>query len=369
MGAASIPPPPRWLRRALGAAWPFLAVVVTGLAVPVVVAGALHSLVDRRARLFRVSVLTVLLMWVDVRMLLGCWRLEAELDEEDGPQWREAHERLFVGTLDRMMLLAKRWVGFEVVLADRMHFGEEATPLIAFARHAGPGDSFALAWLLSRTAGRLPRVVLAEALRWDPGIDTILTRLDSYFVPSRTGSGEDRVRGVTRLAESLEPDEVLLLFPEGRNWSPERQLHLIERLRERGAYLRAWRAARYRNVLPPRTGGVVACLSARPDADVMIVAHAGFGRLTGIRDVWEAVPFTNRPFLVKTWTYAAASLPDDPEGIAAWLDDHWGEVDAWVDEQYAAGGPLGQVGPWLHGATTAPDPGADDRREPTGGST
>ncbi|HYN29851.1 MAG TPA: META domain-containing protein [Dermatophilaceae bacterium] len=353
MGAANIPPPPRWLRPVLQAAWPVLGAVVTTLAVPVVVVGALHSLVDRRARLFRMTVLGVGLMWVDIRMLAGCLRLEAQLDREDGAVWRDAHERLFVESLDRIMWLARRWVGFEVVLADRMHFGAAATPLVAFARHAGPGDSFALAWLLSRTAGRLPRVVLAEALRWDPGVDRMLGALDAYFVPSGRGSGEDRAQGVAALARSLEPDDVLLLFPEGRNWSVNRQLDLIERLRERGAHLRAWRAARFRNVLPPRTGGVVACLSARPDADVMIVAHAGFGRLAGIRDIWDAVPFTGRPFLVKTWTYAASTLPHDPDGIAQWLDEHWAEVDTWVEEQYAATGPLGRLGEGAGGRPNA----------------
>lgn len=341
MSATRVPPPPHALRPVISVAWPALGVLVTAVAVPVVILGALHSLVDRRARLFRVSILVVLLMWADIRMLLRCRRLPDQPAAGEEEAWRRAHERVLGQTLDEMMVLARRWVGFEVRLTDRMRFGADATPLIAFARHAGPGDSLALAWLLAGTAHRLPRIVLAEALRWDPGVSTLLTRLDSYFVPSRTGAGDDKVRGVTQLAGSLRPEDVLLLFPEGQNWSPARQLRLIESLRAKGADLRAWRAARLRNVLPPRTGGVVAALTARPDADVMIVAHAGFGRLTTVRQIWEAVPFTDRPFLVKTWTYAARTLPDDAAGIARWLEEHWSEIDEWVEEQYRVEEPGG----------------------------
>jgi 1-acyl-sn-glycerol-3-phosphate acyltransferase len=332
MGMRAVPPPPLAVRRVLHVLWPAVGVLVTALATPVLVAGAFAALVDRRARLFRITAVVVLLMWVDIGMLIGCWRLWLACPTKDGPTWLEDHERLLVSSLDRAMVVGRRWVGFEVRLADRMHLGSVDTPLVAFARHAGPADSIALAWLLSRTAGRLPRIVLADALRWDPAVDTILTRLHSYFVPSEDGSGNDRLRGVAALASSLRAQDVLLLFPEGQNWSPRRRRKLIEILHERGDSLRAARASRLRHVLPVRTRGPVACLTARPDADVMVVAHAGFERLTSLRQIYEAVPFTRRPFLVKAWTYAADELPDDESGIAAWIEQQWDEVDTWVGE-------------------------------------
>ena len=222
------------VRRVLHVVWPLVGVLVTGLMVPVIVAGAFMVVVDRRARLFRASCLAVVLMWVDIRMLLGCWALWARSPDHSSPTWREDHERLFSQALDSLMYYARRWVRLEVVLADRMHFGSDAEPLITLARHAGPADSLAIAWLLSRTVGRLPRIVLAEALRWDPGIDTILSRLDSFFVPSGTGSGEDRLTGLTRMAESMDDGDVFVIFPEGQNWTPSRRAGLIRRLRSRG---------------------------------------------------------------------------------------------------------------------------------------
>ncbi|MGG5260762.1 1-acyl-sn-glycerol-3-phosphate acyltransferase [Phycicoccus avicenniae] len=329
MGARSIPPPPPAVRHALAPVWPLVAVLVTGLMVPVVVVGALHSLVDRRARLFRCACLAVLLLWVDIRMLVRCWTLGAGNRDTASPEWREAHEALLSDALDSLMYYTRRWLGLEVRLTDRMHFGTEDHALLAFARHAGPFDSLAVAWLLARTAGRLPRIVLAEALRWDPGVDTILTRLDSFFVPS---AGEDRLAGVRGMASTLEPRDVLLIFPEGQNWTPTRRARLIEKLRRGGDQRRAERAERLVNVLPPKTRGAWAAREARPDADIMVVAHAGFGQLSTLRSIWAAIPFRDRPFLVRTWTWRSADVPDDAEGFAAWLDARWDEVDAWVTE-------------------------------------
>ena len=247
------------------------------------------------------------------------------------------------------MFYTRRWLGLEVRLTDRMHFGTEGRPLIALARHAGPFDSLAVAWLLARTAGRLPRIVLAEALRWDPGIDTILTRLDSFFVPS---AGEDRLAGVRGMAASLGGGDVLLLFPEGENWTPTRRARLIERLRQRGDHRQAARAEALVNVLPPKTRGAWAARAARPEADVMIVAHAGYGQLSDARLVWGAMPFRGRPFLVRTWTHRAEDVPDDPVAFGAWLDARWDEVDAWVTLHTDEGGIPERTGPPVPG-----DPG------------
>ncbi len=349
MGARSIPPPPPAVRRALAPLWPLVAVLVTGLMVPVVVAGAFHALVDRRARLFRVSCLAVLLLWVDIRMLVRCWTLGAGDRDTASPEWREAHETLLSDALDSLMYYTRRWLGLEVHLTDRMHFGTEDHALLALARHAGPFDSLAVAWLLARTAGRLPRIVLAEALRWDPGVDTILTRLDSFFVPS---AGEDRLAGVRGMAAGLDPDDVLLIFPEGQNWTPSRRATLIERLRLRGEHLRADRAEELVNVLPPKTRGAWAARTARPDADVMVVAHAGYGHLSTMRSIWDAIPFRDRPFLVRTWTWRSADVPDDEDAFEAWLDERWGEVDAWVTAHTSADGLPEPTPPGAPGTTT-----------------
>ncbi len=114
MGARSIPPPPLMVRRVLHVLWPLVGVVVTGLMLPVIVAGAFMVVVDRRARLFRASCLAVVLMWVDIRMLLGCWALWAKSPDHSSPTWRDDHEKLFSQALDSLMYYARRWVKLEV---------------------------------------------------------------------------------------------------------------------------------------------------------------------------------------------------------------------------------------------------------------
>lgn len=332
MGMDSLPPPPLFVRRILRVLWPPIMVLVTALAFPAFLLGCAHALVDRRARLLRLTGMVVLLGWADVRMLIGCWRLWLASPREDSPTWRQDHEQLLADTLDEVMTIAQKWGGFRVELAEPMGLGSARTPLIALSRHAGPADSLALAWLLMHTARRTPRIVLANALRWDPSVDLILSRLESYFVPSGGGSGSDRVQGVADLASSLGPDDVLLIFPEGQNWSPSRRAGLIERWRRTGREPLADRATELWNVLPPKAAGAGAAAGARPDADIMVIAHAGFERLTGPAEIWDAVPFDKRPFLVRAWTYGADEVPRSPEAFGTWLDEHWTMIDHWVEE-------------------------------------
>ena len=222
MGMSGIPAPPALLARVLRVIWPLMAALVT--------------------------------VWLDLQLLLGCWRLRLADPRGTSDTWIEDHEVLMLDVLDTAIRLGRKWVGFEVVLDAPMDLGDPEAPLIALSRHAGPADSVAVAWLLYRTGGRLPRIVLAAALRWDPGIDLILTRLGSSFVPSRTGAGEDRVGRVRGLAASLDEDDALLLFPEGQNWTPHRRRQLIEQLRAAGRWARLRQAERLRHVLPPNPG-------------------------------------------------------------------------------------------------------------------
>jgi hypothetical protein len=82
------------------------------------------------------------------------------------------------------------------------------------------------------------------------------------------------------------------------------------------------------NVLPPRFGGVLACLDARPELQVVIVAHAGLDRVTSMRQGFEALPFRT-PMTVRMWP--AAKVPDTDADRKAWLTTEWAVVDEWID--------------------------------------
>ena len=222
-------------------------------------------LVDRRARLFRAASLAVILMWVDIRMLVGCWALWAQSPDHSSPTWREDHERLFVQALDSLMYYARRWVNLEVRLADRMHFGSDAEPLTraGAARRAGRLARHRVAALAHRGSAAAHRAGRGAALgpgdRHDPHPAPVLLRPVGVPAAGRTASA-----GLTRMAESMDDGDVFVIFPEGQNWTPGRRAGYIRRLRERGELARARRAEELRNVLPPKTRGAWAARVGPP---------------------------------------------------------------------------------------------------------
>ncbi|MCW2524854.1 MAG: phospholipid/glycerol acyltransferase, partial [Frankiales bacterium] len=199
-------------------------------------------------------------------------------------------------------------------------------------RHAGPGDSFLLVHLLIAHFDRCPKVVLKQALQWDPGLDVVLTRLACYFLPSKSGAGEDRTDAVAELARGLVEGDALLLFPEGGNWTPRRHRRAVAHLFGTGQRRRARQAMRLSHVLPPRPGGALACLTERPDADVLVVAHRGLGDLVNPRQMWQALPLGQRRMTIRPLCYPAADVPRESQAALGWLDARWAELDAWIDE-------------------------------------
>lgn len=325
-------PPPSWLQVVLRLLYPPFAVLVTLAALPLMVLGALLWPIDRRLRLTRVTFLAVYFMWEDVGVLLHCLFLSVRTPTDRGERWVRQHEELVAHALDNFLRTAERWAGFHVVVEGELHLGDPSRPVVVLSRHAGPADSVALAWLLGHRGGRVPRIVLAAGLLWDPGLAMVLKRLKAYFVPSRTGAGDDRTQGMQRLADHLGPRDALLMFPEGRNWTVHRQEAEVARLSAAGESERAEQAALWRWVLPPRYRGVQTILAARPDADVTIIAHTGLELFDSPLDIWRGIPFgPDEGLLVRTTTYPAAEVPREPEAIVEWLDERWTEVNAWVE--------------------------------------
>jgi hypothetical protein len=103
-------------------------------------------------------------------------------------------------------------------------------------------------------------------------------------------------------------------------------MHLLRAGRRREA-----RSARARDaVLPPRPGGTLACLQARPDADVLVIAHAGLDTLVTPGQIWRALPVHERPMRVSWWLCPAESVPREDDAAQEWLRRQWDEVDARV---------------------------------------
>ena len=315
--------------------------ILSALCVPLFVIAVLLWPIDRKLRVARVLAILLVFLWIDAGLITGCWHIwlkhaiKGELRGgmlQQSQSWRDEHERLLLDALDTIMEHVQRWVGLRVEFEEPIDFGSERSPLLVFARHAGPGDSVVLAWLITSYAGRLPRIVLKDILRWDPGVGAVLARLQSYFVPSGSGAGDDRARPVRELAESLDTMDALLLFPEGKNWTPSRWREDIRRLEADGETARAELAQERRFVLPTRPRGVVTAMTARPDAEVMVAAHTGLELLVSPWQIFTAIPLTDHPFLIRTWTYTDAQTPKGEQEIAQWIDEKWTLVNDWVAE-------------------------------------
>ncbi|GAA1862882.1 lysophospholipid acyltransferase family protein [Pseudonocardia ailaonensis] len=203
--------------------------------------------------------------------------------------------------------------------------------VIVLARHCGPGDSLFIAWLLSVHHGLRLRVVLTALLRLQPSVDLAGDHLPLCFVgPGVFGRGRRRAREcVEDVARSMTAGDALLLFPEGENYSRERWRRALGKLVASGAVRRVQRMRRNTYTLPPRLGGILAALTAAPDADVVFLAHSGFTDDGRDRPLWR-LPI-HRTLLVHTTRVAAADVPrHDDAALSSWLDAAWTDVDEWI---------------------------------------
>lgn len=325
----SLPAPPYWLRLVLQGIYPLVGIFLSLIFVVVAPFMLLLWPWDRRLALLRCLFLTIYVMWEDIGLVVECWYLRLRSPRGTSPTWDEDHFALIRQALDNVLFTAGKVAGFRIDVEGVITVGRPGHPLVVVSRHAGFADSLAIAWLLASTAGRIPRIVLADVMLWDPGIAMVLQRLDSYFVPSRSGAGDDRTRGVAELASTLASNDAMLIFPEGRNWTPDRQEALVEHLRGRGEHERADRVESRRWVLEARSRGVAAIRDNAPEADVMVVAHTGLDMLTGPGPVVRAVPFRNR-LLFRGITHRSEDVPTEPGEVAQWLDAEWDEVNSWV---------------------------------------
>ncbi|MGH9100970.1 MAG: 1-acyl-sn-glycerol-3-phosphate acyltransferase, partial [Acidimicrobiales bacterium] len=204
---------------------------------------------------------------------------------------------------------------------------EADSPVLVVARHGGPGDSFSLVHLLLTRYSRHVRVVLKDVLQLDPAIDLLLNRLGACFINRRSERATDAMR---RLVRDAGPRDALLLFPEGANWTPERRRRAIRHLWAEKKRRAAYAATLMDHVLPPRSGGVLACLEEKPEISVVVVAHTGLDRIVTVQEGWRQLPF-KCPMAVRIWP--AAPPPSTTEERLRWLTTEWAIVDEWIDLQ------------------------------------
>src|SRR5699024_8961517 len=179
----SLPAPPTWLRVLMQIAYPFVGAVLSLVFIGLAAVTLLLWPIDRRLALPRCLLLTMWFVWGDIGIVARCWWLRVRSPFGRSRTWEQDHLDAIVETLKSVMHAARVLVGFRIETEGELQLGRPGRPLVVISRHAGPADSLALGWLLAR-AGRIPRIVLADAMLWDPGVATVPHRPDSYFQPS-----------------------------------------------------------------------------------------------------------------------------------------------------------------------------------------
>ncbi len=324
--------PPRWIRVMVITPIVFIATALVTVASPLLhVVLAFIDIVDRKDwRFTRMGGLGIALCVTEFFGLVACfvlwvgsgfgWRIGS-------PRFQRAHNRVFGWWLELVTRALRFYLGFEflVPMTERID-----GPILTFARHAGPGDAFLLARTVIRDYKRQLRMLGTHRLLWDPFMNHMMLRLPNVFLEQKPRRGRDQSAEITKMCATMGDDSVVIIFPEGGNWTPSRWKQSIETLETLGERERATRAARMTHVLPPRSAAVAAALDARDDMTVVFVAHEGLDDLYSLSQIWRNIPL-RRTVRASYWSIAEHEIPTDRAELTSWLYNQWALVDEWIE--------------------------------------
>jgi hypothetical protein len=329
--------PPAAVRRPITVTvWLVMSVICLALSPLLLVLAALVSAVTGRPQALIFTRLVVTYFVLEFSTLIAC-----------GVLWLASGGGLLIGTqpFQRLHYRLLRWFvhGFArrcLALFDVSVAAEEPTaasraleseaPLLFFSRHAGPGDTILLIDRLLTRFDRLPSVVFKQSVALDPCVDVIGHRLPHAVLD--TAEKEECEARIQEVAAGLGRRGVLVLFPEGGNFTPERRRRAIRKLWRTGRQTEAARAERMSHVLPPRPTGALAALRGNPEADVIFSAHSGLGLSAFPSEIWHDPPL-GKTFNTRMWLSPAAERPLDPDAQVAWVYDWWKRLDKWIEDQ------------------------------------
>jgi 1-acyl-sn-glycerol-3-phosphate acyltransferase len=327
-------PPPAVRRPVTITVWLLVSIVCLALSPLLLLLAALTSRLTGRPQALIFTRLAIVYFALELAVLIAC-----------GGLWLAACAGLLIGTppFQRLHLallrhfvhgFARRWIALlEVEVAEEEGAAarralQDDGPLLLFSRHAGPGDTVLLIDRLLSGYGRSPSVVFKESVAIDPCVDLIAHRLPHAVLD--THDRKECEQRIEEVAAGLGSRGVLLLFPEGGNFTAQRRRTAIRSLRRRGHRRQAARADELQHVLAPRPGGALAALRGNPEAGVVFAAHTGLGLAAFPREIWRQAPLA-RTFSSVMWLVPAAERPTDPDAQVQWLEDWWRRLDDWIE--------------------------------------
>jgi len=316
--------------------WVVLSIVVLALSPLLYAAGALAAAILRRPQPLLLVRFAIAYFALELRILCWCgvlWIASGFGAQIRSPRFRALHYKLvrtFVCTLaHRLRSLLDIDIDPEMP-GDVQRALEADQPLLFFSRHAGPGDTLLLVDLLLRVYDRLPSAVFKDTLAIDPCIDLVGHRLPQAILD--TSDREESEERIEEVARSLGPRGILVLFPEGGNFTPERRGRALRKLWRKGRRRAARQAREMEHVMPPQPTGACAAMRGQPDAGVIFSAHTGLGLAAFPKEIWRHTPIGGT-LHTQMWLARAADRPADSEEQIEWLYGWWQRIDDWLDEQ------------------------------------
>jgi 1-acyl-sn-glycerol-3-phosphate acyltransferase len=245
-------------------------------------------------------------------------------------------------TVDRMvtwnLLLQRIWARTLFTGATRLFSmrvavtGAEALkpgPVFLFSRHASTLDTLLPAVFASHPYTLRLGHVMKRELLWDPCLDIVGQRTRNAFIRRGSDARDREIGLLRRLAAAVGDRDGVLLFPEGTRFSRTKRERALAHLADTKQWARLARARRLHHVLPLRRGGALALLEARPDVDVVFLAHVGFDGAATLNDIWRG-KLIGRTIRLCFWRVPSAEIPRTMRDRVEWLDTQWERVDAWV---------------------------------------
>jgi 1-acyl-sn-glycerol-3-phosphate acyltransferase len=304
-----------------------LALLVAVALSPLLVLAGLAVDVARRARALGATRLVVLVLGVLVIETVGlCALLHVALTTRPGTRAR----------VDRALAVQRRYTEAHLANVRRalsVRFvveGDDVVspgPLLVFCRHASIVDVLIPGAFVASAHRIALRYVLKRELLAEPCLDVAGHWLPNAFVDRSGADSRGAIAAIRALAADLGRDEGVLIYPEGTRFTARKRRALLDGLEGEA---RA-RVARLRHLLPIRRGGSLALLDT-PGCDVLVVGHHGLEGFARLGELWRG-HLVGRTVTVRFWREPAAAIPEGDDARAAWLDDRWVRLDAWLEER------------------------------------
>jgi 1-acyl-sn-glycerol-3-phosphate acyltransferase len=315
-------------------AWLLMSIACLVLSPLLLAVAAIASALTRKPQPLLLARLLIAYFARELAVLIACgalWVASGAGLQMRSPRFQRLHYRLlewFIGGLtDSALRLLNVRIEPEPSPDADAALARDA-PLLFFSRHAGPGDTVLLVDLLQRQFHRRPSVVFKDTLAIDPCVDLIGHRLPHALLD--TDDREKCEAEIKRTSAQMHERGVLMLFPEGANFTAERRREALRKLWRKGRRREAAAGQQMSHVLPPHPTGVLAALQANPQADVIFGAHTGLGVAAFPRQLWRDPPI-GRTFKTHMWLVPPGQRPTDPDEQAKWIYDWWKQIDEWIE--------------------------------------